>query len=335
MALPLSRPSLRRQHFDQVLEALVHDRLTSGELNTQLAKTLAKAWSLKDGQVFASVTDAVNRLVDGLELRPGDRVALSPLAPAYWADLLPRCGLVPVFVDVLPDSPVLDPVLVEEARDQGGLRAVVADCCLGYLPDVTGLRALGLTVIEDLSHGLGGDGSESAPGTQGNAVLCVFSPETLIAGAGGAFAGLRQARPGAAAAESWALLSDLGASLILSQWDDLGDLAGRKREQFRLLFLRLAKGYSQPKQAGDARPVHPWFPVLVESGAKDVLSYSRKEAVEADWAFRRQGTSDPPSGFGDCPHARSFLFRSLIFPLYATLSTKELERLAKVLSSLP
>ena len=172
-------------------------------------------------------------------------------------------------------------------------------------------------------------------GTSGQAVLAHFSPETLVAGAGGCLVGFRSAPQESAEVEGWELVTDLGASLILSQWRDTETFAQKKRENFTYLFHRLPRAYHQPKQSGDAQTVGPWFPVLVESGAKDVLAYSRKKAVSAEWAFRDQAHFSSESSVELCPRARRFLFHTLIFPLYATFSTKELELLGKVISSLP
>jgi dTDP-4-amino-4,6-dideoxygalactose transaminase len=335
VSLPLARPSLRRQDFDHVLDAMVHDRLASGEVTRSLCREAAKALRLKEVLVLASVADSVRRIVAAFGLAPGDRVVLSPLAPPYWAEGLVRLGVVPLFCDVCEGSPVLDPALVQELLPQEP-KLIVADACLGYLPDVEALAALGLPVVEDLSHGLGGRLNGVSAGTRGAAVVIQFAPETLVAGAGGSLAGFRTA-PDAAVLETapWEALSDLGSALILSQWRDAEAFAEKKREHFRHLFHRLPKAYRQPRQIGDGEPVMPWFPVLVESGAREVLAYSRKKAVEADWAFRNQPHLNADSAGDFCPKARSFLFHTLLFPLYATFSLKELDLLGKVISSLP
>lgn len=335
MALPLSRPSLRRQDFDQVLDAMVHDRLASGEIHRQLCKEISRTLGLKEATVYAGVSDAIRAVAGGLGLGPGDRVVLSPLAPAYWVPGFRALGIEPLFADVLADSPVLDPEAVAALVPQGP-KAVVADACLGFLPDCGALKALGLAVIEDFSQGVGGRMGGQGAGTRGDAVLAQFSPETLVAGAGGCLAGFRAVaagpdrEPGA-----WELLSDLGSALILSQWKDAEEFAAKKREHYRHLFHRLPKSYRQPRQSGDGEPVAPWFPVLVDSGAKDVLAHSRKKAVEADWAFRNQPYLNAETASDFCPRARTFLFRTLVFPLYSTFSLKELELLGKVISSLP
>ena len=335
MALPLSRPSLRRQDFDQVLDAMVHDRLASGEITRLLSREIAKSLALKEAYVFASVNDAIQHIFRVLGLSRGDKVVLSPLAAPYWAAALSSGGMVPVFADVHTASPVLDTESVASLLTERP-KAVIADCCLGYLPDCRALASMGLLVIEDFSQGLGGRLGGMLAGTQGHAVLAQFSPETLVAGSGGCLAGFRNSRPGELAeVPPWETLSDLGSALILSQWRDSELFAEKKREHFRHLFHRLPKGYRQPKQIGDGEPVLPWFPVLVESGAKDVLAYSRKKAVEADWAFRTQPHLNADSSVDFCPKARYFLFRTLIFPLYATFSLKEIDLLGKVISSLP
>jgi dTDP-4-amino-4,6-dideoxygalactose transaminase len=314
---------------------MVHDRLASGEIQHQLSKEIAKTLALKEAVVLVGANDAIRRIVQGLGLSAGDRVVLSPLAPPYWVPSLSALGLVPVFADVQADSPVLDPVPVA-ALVADGAKAVVADCCLGFVPDVEALAALGCLVIEDISQGLGSRWAGQAVGTRGAAVVAQFAPETLVAGAGGCLAGFRRA-PAVDGIETptWESLSDLGAALILSQWKDMDVFAEKKREHFRHLFHRMPRGYHQPRQAGEGDPVTPWFPVLAESGAKEILAHSRKRAVEADWAFRHQPhlNADSPSDF--CPRARTFLFRTLVFPLYSTITLKELDLLGKVISSLP
>ena len=335
MSLPLVRPSLRRQDFDHVLDAMVHDRLASGEVNRSLGREVVKSLRLKEGLVLASVGDSVRRLILGMGLVPGDKVVLSPLAPPYWLPNLEHLGIVPLFADVGEFSPVIDVESVKNlVKEQP--KAVIADCCLGFIPDVDGLASLGLAVIEDLSQGLGGRFQGQPVGTRGAGVLIQFSPESLVAGAGGCFVGFRSA-PDPALTETapWEALSDLGAALILSQWRDAEVFAEKKREHFRHLFHRLPKSYRPPKQGGDGDPVMPWFPVLVESGAKEILAHSRKKAVEADWAFRSQPHLNLDSDLDFCPRARSFLFHTLVFPLYATISLKELDLLGKVISSLP
>lgn len=314
---------------------MVHDRLAGGEVNRQLGRELEKSLGLSRAEVLASVNDAIGLICRRLSLKAGDAVILSPLAPPYWLPALESRGLRPLFCDVLADSPVLDPtgiaVLLEEQP-----KALVADCCLGYLPDYTLLKSFGVPVVEDFSQGMGGVWSNGVSGAWGDAVLAVFSPESLVAGTGGCLAGFRGQEPqGWQGASPWEALSDLGSALILSQWKDSALFVERKKEHFRHLFHRLPRHYRLPKQDGDAQAVHPWFPVMVDSGAKDVLAYARKKAVEADWAFRDLPAfhADQPPEF--CPKARSFLYRTLIFPLYATISLKEIDLLGKVISSLP
>lgn len=333
MALPLTRPSLRRQDFDQVLDALVHDRLAGGEVNRALTKELSKGLKLAQAWVFGAVGDAAQGVLRGLGLRPGDRVVLSPLAAPYWFQALQRLGLVAVWADTTEEAPVIDAAAAVARAQETEARVVVADCCLGFVPDVAALQGAGLTVIEDIGQGLGGVWAGQPVGTRGDAVLMHFAPETLVAGAGGALAGFRHGadreEPG-----DWELLSDLGASLVLSQWQDRETFAERKREHFRRLFVKL-KSYRPPKQPGEGEAVLPWFPLLVESGAKDLLAWARKHAVEADWAFRHQPYLNAETEAGFCPRAKRFLFQTVVFPLYASISERDLGDLGKVLSSLP
>lgn len=330
MSLPLSRPSLRRQDFDQVLDAMVHDRLTGGDTNRLLSKEIARGLDLKDCSVLASVSDGVRRILTGLGLVSGDSVALSPLAPPYWSAVMAELGIVPEYCDVDPRSPVLADSLVDQMKSR--CRAVVADCCLGYIPNLPALARSGLLVIEDISQWLGGRWGQPV-GTFGHGVLISFSPETLVAGAGGCAVGFR-AVSSAQPEREWESLSDLGASLILSQWKDRAEFSEKKTDHFRRLFLKL-KGHRPPVQLGEGEAVFPWFALVVDQGAKEVLAHARRHAVEADWAFRNLPHFHSDSERDFCPNARSFLFKTLVFPLYANISERDLTDLGKVLSSLP
>jgi hypothetical protein len=129
-----------------------------------------------------------------------------------------------------------------------------------------------------------------------------------------------------------------------------------------------------PVQPGEAQNVFLTFPVLIEGSVGDVIAYARKKGVEATQVFtssilERYGRSDHDGRAGeqeqsdastesapeedgdggqdvrrddppeiqeaDFPTSRSLLLRCLHFPLYPSLTAKEVATIERVLTTLP
>jgi dTDP-4-amino-4,6-dideoxygalactose transaminase len=77
------------------------------------------------------------------------------------------------------------------------------------------------------------------------------------------------------------------------------------------------------------------FPLILETGLKDVKAYARKKDIVVESAFE-----DTPAGTGavdaaQCPEAYSLSLRTVLFPLYPRLQASEVERVSKLILTLP
>lgn len=336
MALPLIRHSLKRKDLDQLLVAVLQDKLGSGEYYDRLKRELGESFAISQTALYASPLSAVLALVQASGLVAGDRVVLSVLAPGYWVQGLLASGIEVVWSDVASTVPLLDLAELVRQRRFEGVKAVVADTTLGYIPALELVQDLPVQVFVDFSQGLGGTLMQKPVSNWGDWILATLGSESLLAGPGGCVLGRRK-RSSEPHLEPlvWDRLSEMVCALVLSQWSDVEALAEGKRENFRILFHRLSRRVSQPRQPGEAYPVLPFFPVLVESGAKEVVAFARKNSVEADWAFRDHQWWPAIEASDGFPHARKFVQHTLAFPLYSSFGSKELELLGKVLASLP
>jgi dTDP-4-amino-4,6-dideoxygalactose transaminase len=96
------------------------------------------------------------------------------------------------------------------------------------------------------------------------------------------------------------------------------------------------------------------FPLILETGVKDVKAYARKKDIIVESAFDDtlmaalseafRGPGEPAfagaSGgssleAGLCPEAYSLSLRTVLFPLYPRLSSLEVERISKLILTLP
>lgn len=115
---------------------------------------------------------ALAALVAAGQLQPGDEVLVP--AVAWSTSLFPiaQVGLVPVMVDVEPDTLCLD-VAKAKAAMTPRTKAALLVHLMGQPGDVAGLEALGLTVVEDACAAPGAERGGRRVGAQG--VMGTFS----------------------------------------------------------------------------------------------------------------------------------------------------------------
>src|SRR3954453_11872222 len=113
---------------------------------------VAELFGKRRGVMCNSGSSALYLAVDLLSLSPGDEIITS--AVTFSTDIAPivRAGLVPVFVDVAPDTYNVD-IAAIQAMIGTRTRAMLVPNLIGNLPDWDRIRAIadehGLQVIED------------------------------------------------------------------------------------------------------------------------------------------------------------------------------------------
>lgn len=365
----LSRPSIRRRDMDAVLSCMVTDSLGPGSLCDQLVSSLCEYLGLAGGIALRERSRAFSIAIDLLELEAGARVALDPLVPHAYHEVLATRRIEAVYVDVAEGSPCIDTGALERlfASDETRPDAIVTHTALGFVPDMEALVSLGVPLIEDVSEGMGANTGEERVGRFGRFVIAGMEPDDVITAGGGTvlLAASRTDRTslGRLAGElsSDALLPDMNAALGLTQIREIEKFIARRAEIAAIYAKAILRGrHRTPVQPGDAQNVFLNFPVVVEGSVADVVAYAKKKGVEAAQAFRsvalaRFGVTDrdpageaaptsvagpasvapPPIPESDLPRARSLLLRCLEFPLYPSLTSKEVASIERVLTTLP
>jgi CDP-4-dehydro-6-deoxyglucose reductase, E1 len=139
------------------------------------------------GIMVNSGSSALYVAVELLNLQPGDEVVTSPLT--FSTDIAPlvRAGLVPVFVDVEPDTYNLDVDAVEPMIGPR-TKAILAPNLIGNAPDWDRLRQLadahGLLLIEDSCDALGATLRGTPTGTRSDISVTSFALSHIITAAG-------------------------------------------------------------------------------------------------------------------------------------------------------
>ena len=150
-------------------------------------EAVAALFDKRRGVMCNSGSSALYLAVELLGLSRGAEIVTSPLT--FSTDIAPivRAGLVPVFVDVEPDTYQIDVARIEEAIGPE-TRAILAPNLIGNCPDWDAIRAIadrhGLRVIEDSCDCLGAQLRGTPTGTRSQISVTSFALSHIITGAG-------------------------------------------------------------------------------------------------------------------------------------------------------
>jgi dTDP-4-amino-4,6-dideoxygalactose transaminase len=373
MKIDVFSPTIRRKEMDAVLTALVEDKIGPGEQGRSLVQHAKELLRFDYCLALRSPAIALYFALKALDLQDGQGVVLSALSPRYYLWVFRELRLKPIFCDVESGSPLISKATVEAAigpdRQEGPEpRCILLHHSLGYLPDSASLAELGLPVIEDRSQSFGSRLENPAPSPvpssgavetvdRGYASFTILGLEErdLLTGGGGALLYAMNRREGSVLRNRAGLppeynLPDMNAAMAVIQFRESPRNLEKRRE--------IAKVYDQSAQrtrhrrfvTGENLSYNNYaFPLILEAGLKDVKAYARKKDILVETAFTDTlmgtVTRDPEewagweSGFDlkaeNCPEAYSLSLRTVLFPLYPRLSSAEVERIAKLILTLP
>ena len=363
--------TIRRKEMDAVLTCMVDERIGPGELNARLIQTAKEFFSCAGAIALRTPAAALKYALKALSLEAGSGVMLSALAPLWQYAAVEELGYKPVVLDVQTESAQITAEIVSQGIQNGG-RALVLRESLGILPDFEGILALGIPVIEDVSQSAGGivpevaeggaEGSaQKAPaaseegdapkaevkgkkaGSFGIYAICSLEEQDVITAGGGALlmaAGRRDWPVLKSLAEgipSIEMLPDINAALATVQIKEFTRNEAKRKEIYALYNRSIMAG----KNKGFVRDVELnstiWsFPIALNSGFKDVKAYAQKKEIEVRLAFEDSIVAAKEEEYGAaCKNAKALALRSAVFPLYPRLNRSQIEKISKVLVTLP
>ena len=161
--------------------------LRIGKNVAEMERRVAELFGKAGGVMCNSGSSALYLAVELLDLPAGTEVITSPLT--FSTDLAPliRAGLVPVFVDVEPDTFNVDVAAIESMIGPK-TRAILMPNLAGNAPDWDGIREIadryGLAVIEDSCDALGARLRGTPTGTRSDISVTSFALSHIITCAG-------------------------------------------------------------------------------------------------------------------------------------------------------
>ncbi|MEL3906112.1 MAG: DegT/DnrJ/EryC1/StrS family aminotransferase [Treponema sp.] len=340
MRIPVYSSTIRRSEMDAVLTCLVEEKIGPGEMNQKLIRLVREMYAAEGAIALRSPASALIYALKSFDLPEKAGVLLSALAPAWQYTEILRNGFTPILLDADPLTALVTVQAVEEGIQKGG-RILVLHETLGNMPDMDAFAALPIPIIEDVSQSAGAFYGEKRAGSFGAFTILGLEERDILTAGGGALL-ITADRRNAAVLKNIAdmipitdYLPDINASLAAVQLKNM-EKNMHLREEMRELYVRALlqtrhKSLSFSEQLKN--PVYS-FPVILESGFKEVKQYANRKDVEIELAFTGS-IADFLKEDNTCIHAGSLLLRTVLFPLYPRLGIKNASKISKILGTLP
>jgi perosamine synthetase len=176
--LPYGRQWIEEDDVEAVIEAVQGVYLTTGPTVARFEAALAEAVGAEHAIAVCNGTAALHAACAAARLGPGDEVLVPALTFLATANCARYVGAEPVFVDVDPDSGLID---MDDAarRITSKTKAIIPVHLTGRPVELDAIAALArahnLTVIEDAAHALGARYHDSPIGDCSRSDMAIFS----------------------------------------------------------------------------------------------------------------------------------------------------------------
>jgi dTDP-4-amino-4,6-dideoxygalactose transaminase len=368
MKIEVYSPTIRRREMNAVLTALVDDKVGPGEEAKLLVQTAREYLGFDYCLALRSPVLALHIALRALNQEARKGVVISALSPRYYERVIEDLGLRPIYCDVSPSRAVpgrdtIEPLLGAE-KDAG---CIVLHHTLGFVPDSAAVAELGLPVIEYCSESFGSVPAENAGGAgdgpghageSGGAPPSASGPGKYMPGGAGVFTILGLEERDMLTSGGGALLygnrrdasvlrgygdlpeeyglPDMNAAMAAVQFREAAkNLQKRKMIAARYLQSSLRTRHKRFLGRDEVEYNNYAFPLILESGMKEVKAYGRKKDIAVESAFEHTlvGSGRVPEEC--CPEAHSLLLRTALFPLYPRLGAREIEGVERLILTLP
>ena len=357
MKIEVYSPTIRRKEMDAVLTAMVEERIGPGDRGRLLIQTAKEHLRFDYALALRSPAVALHLALKALDIKTGG-VLVSALSPQYYLQVIEDLQLTPVLCDVTYDFPCMSREGIEEkiAQTGEGLKvcAIVLHHTLGFVPDASSISELGIPVIEDISHSYGSwikKRSSEKDNPQPEAVYPVFHGDFCILGleerdmltsGGGALLFAMNRRDGTALRNFSGIadeycLPDINAALAIIQFKEAQRNIERRIEIAHFysqacLQTRHKRFISRLESENEETNKYS-FSLVLETGLKDVIAYAKKKDILLENAFDK--TIAASSVYDSCPVSNSLVLRTVLFPMYPRLRSHEVERISRLIMTLP
>ena len=133
-------------------------------------------------------------------------------------------------------------------------------------------------------------------------------------------------------------LPDINAALAIVQFKEIMRNIERRRDIAEILNQACLSLSSRTKHKrfvhiSEAEYCNYSFSLILETGLKDVIAYAKKKEIEIENAF--ENTIAGAGLCDSCPVSSSLVLRTVLFPMYPRLRSQDVERISRLIMTLP
>src|SRR3954464_7981763 len=186
--IPIARPDIGQEEIDAVAEVMRSGMIVQGKRVAELEERWAEFCGVKHAIAVSNGTVALTRSYAGAGREPGDEViTVSHTFNATVSSIL-FTGATPVFVDIEPDTYLIDAARIEAAITPR-TRVISPVHLFGLVADMDMITAIadryGLTVVEDAAQAHGATFRGRRAGSFGHGAFSLYGTKNMTTGEGG------------------------------------------------------------------------------------------------------------------------------------------------------
>jgi perosamine synthetase len=186
--IPIARPDLGPEEVAAVTEVLSSGMIAQGRKVAELETRWAGFCGTRHAIAMSNGTVALMSIFAGLGLGPGDEVITVAHTFAATANAILFTGARPVFVDIEPDTYLIDAARIEAAITPR-TRAIVPVHLFGLVADMDMIQAIadrhGLAVVEDACQAHGALYRGRRAGSFGHGAFSLYATKNMTTAEGG------------------------------------------------------------------------------------------------------------------------------------------------------
>jgi dTDP-4-amino-4,6-dideoxygalactose transaminase len=345
--IPIARPDFGPEETTAVTEVLASGMVAQGRRVAELERDWAEFVGVKHAIAMSNGTVSLMSIFAGIGLGPGDEVITVSHTFAATANAILFTGATPVFVDIEPDTYLIDAKKIEAAITPR-TRAICPVHLFGLVADMDMFLAIagrhGLVVVEDACQAHGALFRGRPAGSFGHGAFSLYATKNMTTAEGGFVTTnddgladwLRLYRnQGMRARYQFEMLgynfrmTDIAAAIGIAQFDKLEKNTARRRaiaarydEQFADLPVRL------PVTPDGRTHVFHQYTIDVGAEARDAIVADLREAgVGADIYYpvpvHRQEYIMERGLHADLPVTDAAAATTLALPMFPGLTAEE------------
>ena len=186
--IPIARPDIGQEEIAAVTEVLQSGMLAQGKRVKELEDGWAEYVGVSHAIAMGNGTLALMAIFAGIGLEPGDEVITVSHTFAATANAILSTGATPVFVDIEPDTYLIDAKQIERAITPR-TRAICPVHLFGLVADMDMIRAIadrhGLVVVEDACQAHGATFRGRMAGSFGHGAFSLYATKNMTTAEGG------------------------------------------------------------------------------------------------------------------------------------------------------